>query len=63
MKASAFAILLIFPICLAVADDAFSQQTKIDTATINANLQLGNTYLDDQPDKGARYAYDALLRA
>ena len=63
MKASVFAILLVFPICFMVADDAFSQQTKIDTATINANLQLSNIYQDDQPDKGAKYAHDALSMA
>jgi two-component sensor histidine kinase len=63
MKAPLFGILLVFAICLTVADDAFSQQTKIDTAAINASLQLSNTYQDDQPDKGAKYAHDALLMA
>ena len=61
MKASVLAILLVLPVCLAVADDAFSQQP--DTATINANLRLSDRFLDDQPDKGAKYAHDALSGA
>jgi len=71
MRASVLILLLAFYFSIA-ATDVFSQDrktdslntilktTKEDTLLINANIQLSNIYLEDQTDKAAKYAFNAL---
>ena len=71
MKASV--LILLFAFCLGiVANDVFSQDKKTDSLTtilktakedtllVNANIQLCNIYLEDQTEKAAKYAINAL---
>lgn len=61
VKAKAYILLLLT--ILAAPGKTYPQPAPPDSAYINTNLQLGNTYLDDQPDKAAKYAFAALARA
>ena len=58
MKAFVMILLFVFHLCFVVVNDVFPQQKQIDSL-----IQLANNYVDDQPEKGARYAYDAVSLA
>src|SRR6201996_3597968 len=61
MRASAYILLLM--VCLAAGGGVLSQPTRPDTSYITEKLELSNQFLDEQPEKAAGYAREAMGRA